>query len=379
MIVFRYLTREILTSTFAVSVVLLLVLISSRFGRSLNDAVSGRISADVLFSVILLRIPSIMELVVPLSFFIGVLFALGRLYIDSEITALSSCGYSRRRLWVNACGPAVFVAVFVGCLSLWLSPLSLDASNSILDREKARSEFETLGAGEFQLLSKSGSVIFTEKITGDRKQLNSVFAAFVPQDGSTAEEYLISEPGTNRLVKAQSAEQIFDPQLQRKYLRINHGQRVAGEPGQAAFQVVDFATYEQLIEEPVIRVKAKHDRMTTWELMQQTDASSEAALHWRLSMPVLVIILALLGVPLAATDPRRGRYTKMIPAIVVYMMYLVTLNTTRGAVEDGKISVMAFWVVHAAAIILGIFLFNSQALGRRIASGRFKRRRVADA
>ena len=91
-----------------------------------------------------------------------------------------------------------------------------------------------------------------------------------------------------------------------------------------------------------------------------------AALHWRLGLPVLVLILAVLGVPLAATDPRRGRYTKMIPAIVLYMMYLVALNATRGAIEDGKVSAVALWQVHAGAILVGVFLFNGRSWGRRL-------------
>ena len=373
MIIFRYLTREILTSTLAVSVVLLLVIVSSRFGRYLNEAVSGRISADVLFSVILLRIPSIMELVLPLSFFIALLFGLGRLYIDSEITALNACGYTRRRIFANVCGPAILVSLIMAVLSLWLSPLSLDGSNSILDREKARSEFETLGAGQFQNMGSEGSVVFTESISGDRKQLNNVFAAIADGEPSASDALLNQTQGSLALIKAQSAQQVYDAEYQRKYLRTNNGQRVEGSPGQAGFRVVDFASYEQLIEQPEIRVKAAHDRMPTLELWQKSDAQSVAALHWRLSLPVLVLILAVLGVPLAATDPRRGRYTKMIPAIFLYMMYLVALSAVRGAIEDGKVPALALWVVHLAALMVGLFLFNGQALGRRIVGRRRKR------
>ena len=373
MIIFRYITREILTSTLAVSVVLLLVIVSSRFGRYLNEAVSGRISADVLFSVILLRIPSIMELVLPLSFFIAILFALGRLYIDSEITALNACGYTRRRILGNVCGPAFLVAGFMAVLSLWLSPLSLDGSNGILDREKARSEFETLGPGQFQVMGGAGSVVFTESISDDRKQLNNVFAALVSSSQQDTETELEVPQNTLSLIKARSAEQIYEAEYQRKYLRINDGQRVEGIPGQAGYRVVDFASYEQLIEQPQMRVKAAHDRMPTLQLWQQNDAASVAALHWRLSLPVLVLILALLGVPLAATDPRRGRYTKMIPAIVLYMMYLVALSAVRGAIEDSKVSAVALWMVHLGALAVGLFLFNSQALGRRLLGRRQKR------
>ncbi|WP_317931303.1 LPS export ABC transporter permease LptF [Halioxenophilus sp. WMMB6] len=364
LIIFRYLTREILTGTFAINIVLLFVILSSRFGRFLNEAVSGRISADVLFSVIALRIPVILELVLPLSFFIALLFALGRLYIDSEITALSSCGYSRRKLLWHASGSAFFIAALVALLSLWLSPLSLDQSNSILERERARHEFETLSPGQFQVLSETGSVIYTEAMSADRKILQNVFAADLN---------LGDEGGNQRpvvLVKASAGEQIYDDQYQRKYLRISDGVRVEGEPGSLNYRVVEFESYAQLLEEAQIRYKSAHDRMPTLALMKEQDAEAEAALHWRFSMPVLVMVLVLLGVPLAQTDPRRGRYTKMIPAVLLYMGYLVVLNATRGSIEDGDLPANRLWWVHAGAIVVGLFIFNSDLLGRLLLSRR---------
>jgi len=347
-----------------------MVIVSSRFGSYLDEAVSGRISADVLFSIIFLRIPSIMELVVPLSFFVALLFALGRLYIDSEITALNACGFSRRRLLANTLGSAGLIALLVGLLSLWLSPLSLDSSNAILEKEKARSEFETLGAGQFQPLGNAGSVIYAGAISSDRKLLKDVFASVAHEsdieDGITTAES--TKPPV--LIKAESAEQIYDEKYQRKYLRINNGQRVDGAAGQADYRVVDFENYAQLLEGTEIKVKAEHDRLGTLDLWQKRDSAAVAALHWRFGLPVLVLILAVLGVPLAATDPRRGRYTKMIPAIVLYMMYLVALNATRGAIEDGKLAGVALWIVHFLALLVGLFLFNSDWLGRHLGARR---------
>ncbi len=351
-------------STFAVTIVLLMVIVSSRFGRYLNEAVTGRISADVLFSVMALRVPVILELVIPLSFFIALLFALGRLYIDSEMTALSACGFSRKRLLAYVTGPSSVVAAFVASLSLWLSPLCLDLSNSILERERARSEFETLAPGQFQSLSQSGSVIYAESLSDDRKVLNNVFAAELNLSGDIAAD----SDDSVILIKAQSGEQVFEEQYQRRYLRITRGERVEGQPGGGEYRTVDFETYSQLIEEIPIRYKAAHDRQSTLELFEADDAASVAALHWRFGLPVLVLVLALLGVPLAHTDPRRGRYTKMIPAVLLYMIYLVALNAGRGAIEDEKMAAAGLWFIHAGALLVAVLLFNGGGLRRVFAN-----------
>jgi lipopolysaccharide export system permease protein len=58
-----------------------------------------------------------------------------------------------------------------------------------------------------------------------------------------------------------------------------------------------------------------------------------------------VLVVALLAVPLSKTNPRQGRYVQMIPAILLYIVYLVSLNAARGSIEDGG-GVLSLWAVH---------------------------------
>ena len=67
MIILRYLTGEILKSTFAVSIVLLLVVLSGRFIQFLEKAAVGELSLELVFTMILWRIPSSLELILPLA------------------------------------------------------------------------------------------------------------------------------------------------------------------------------------------------------------------------------------------------------------------------------------------------------------------------
>lgn len=77
-------------------------------------------------------------------------------------------------------------------------------------------------------------------------------------------------------------------------------------------------------------------------------------LNWRFSMPILVIIIAMLAVPLAKVNPRQGRFFKLIPAIFLYMLYLGLLIAARGQMDKGKLPIFFFWIIH--------FIFLSIAL-----------------
>lgn len=356
MILFRYFFREIFSSTLAVTLILLVVIVSSRFSNYLDDAVAGRISADVLFAVMALRIPVILELLLPLSFFIALLFALGRLYVESEMAALSACGFSRRRLLLYVLGPGAVVASLVAGLSIWVSPTGLDYSNSILEQERARSDFETITPGEFQVFTNANTVVYAEGITEDKEVLLNIFAAAGPEEFGEVQE--------STLITAQSADQHIDEQTGQKYFRVHNGIRTQGAPGVGEYQILEFETYAQAMEEPRIRYKSAYDRMGTIELWRASEPEASAALHWRLGLPLLVLVLALVAVPLSHTNPRTGRYAKMIPAILFYMVYLVGLNAVRGKIEDGDFGPPAYWATHGAVVLLGVFLFNTQGLRR---------------
>ena len=83
MIIFRYLCREILSATTAVCVILLLVLMSGRFVKYLAKAVAGDMDSNSIFAMIGYRIPSFLELTLPLAFFLAVLLSFGRLYVQN--------------------------------------------------------------------------------------------------------------------------------------------------------------------------------------------------------------------------------------------------------------------------------------------------------
>jgi len=69
-----------------------------RFVRYLAEAAAGKLDAGVLLTLMGLRLPSFLELILPLGMFIGILLAYGRMYVDSEMTVLQACGMSESRL-----------------------------------------------------------------------------------------------------------------------------------------------------------------------------------------------------------------------------------------------------------------------------------------
>lgn len=375
MIIFRYLAREVLVSMLAVSGVLLLIIMSGRFVKYLSEAAAGKLDANVLFAIMGFRLPGFLELILPLGLFIAFLLAYGRLYMDSEMTVLSACGMSQRRLVAYSMLPAGLVALAVAVLSLWVSPIGIAQANAILESQKQRSEFEHMSAARFQSTSNGNTVTYAEKFTDDHKVMQKVFMAQMGSYDTTATATATGTASARlALITAKTGEQVTDPATGLRYLKLNEGHRYNGRPGEAEYEVVEFESYWQLLDTDVkpARGNVKADSLSTATLLRSDDSENIAALHWRFSLPVLVVVVTLLAVPLSKTNPRQGRYVQMIPAILLYIIYLVLLNAARGAVEDGDVSPWAsIWAVHAGALLLALMLllwpyFRLQLKARRM-------------
>jgi lipopolysaccharide export system permease protein len=94
MIIFRYLLREVAKTQLAVFTVVMTIFISNKFVRLLDDASEGGIPGQLVMIFIALKIPDLAGMILPLSLFLGVLLAYGRIYSNNEMTVFHACGIS---------------------------------------------------------------------------------------------------------------------------------------------------------------------------------------------------------------------------------------------------------------------------------------------
>ncbi|GMG86739.1 LPS export ABC transporter permease LptF [Biformimicrobium ophioploci] len=363
MIIFRYLTKSLFSATVAVSLVLLLMVMSVRFVKYLAEAAAGDLSAGILFSLMGYRIPGFLELVLPLGFFVGILMAYGQLYVESEMTVLHACGFSERQLLAYTMIPALCLAAFVGAMSLYFTPVGAARSDSLLTAEKTRNEFDYLVPKKFIQTQGDQAVYYAGSLNEERSEMQDVFLAEL----RGAEDVDEMHTGLQVVTTAATGEQRIDPDTGLRYLVLEDGYRYEGVPGARDYRVMKFDSYEVLLDVPRIRTSRSRelDATPTTRLMKSDDIAAKATLHWRLSLPVLVIVVAMLAVPLSRTNPRQGRYAKMIPAVLVYFIYLTLLQAVRSAVEDGRVETpAAIWLVHVPFIIAALVLLQGNKLGR---------------
>ena len=349
MLIFRYLARDLISSTFAVCTVLLLVILSGRFVKYLAQAAAGELDAGILLAVIGYRLPGFLELILPLAFFLGILLAYGRFYVQNEMTVMMACGMSQARLVAYTMVPSILVALFVAWLSLDVGPTGLRKAEALLTAQKERGELDGMAGNHFYPLQGGKGVTYAEEVS-EKGLMTDVFLAENNPEAEDGKQLVLVVAETGRQHKS-------DPS-QPGYLILEKGYRIQGVPGQANYQITRFEEYGQRLSKPKKSGRrAKADTLLTEELLKSDNKAHVAALQWRFSVPILVLVVTLIAIPLSKTNPRQGRFARMLPAVLLYVIYLVVLNAARGAVEDGKISTaLGLWWVHALFLFIALLL-----------------------
>ena len=90
----RYMLKEFVINLTAITGVLWLIYISTRFARYLAEAAVGNMPADVIFSLLGFSSLGALSILLPIAAFLGVMLTLGRMSSDNELTVMAACGIS---------------------------------------------------------------------------------------------------------------------------------------------------------------------------------------------------------------------------------------------------------------------------------------------
>ena len=331
---------------FAVAGIVLVISMGWRFSGYLDRAAAGTMTQEVLFALMGYRLPGFLELIVPVSFFLAIMLVYGRLHVDNEMIVLQSCGMSTRRLMGMTLAMALLVMLMTAMLSLWLKPLGEQRVQALLRSQQQLTEFDTLIPGRFQALSSGKRVTYTEGITEDG-ELSGVFINEF-QDNHYRNERrnavtVIAESGATRV-----------DSTGRRFLVLRNGKRYQGTPGDRGYQVISYEEYGQLVDSTVVRdLETRRAAIPTGALLTADTAEAVAELNWRVSVILLVPVIALMAIPLARVNPRQGRFTRLVPAMVLCFLYILMLSGARSAVEKGDLpQEIGLWWVHALFLLV---------------------------
>jgi lipopolysaccharide export system permease protein len=346
----RYIFREIASTWLGVTGVLLVILLTNQFARTLGDVAKGHLPRGAATEMIALSAVQYLTILVPIGLFLSIMLALGRLYRDSEMPAMMACrvgpgGIYRPLIWL-----LVPLSLGVGWLSVQLAPQSFQAVDRIAAEARREADLTSIEPGRFTEVGPTHAVVYGESIS-KRGVMHNVFLQRQVDNGNAIE-----------VVVAERGEQVQSDDPDIRYLVLYNGRRYEGVPGTTQFRVVEFAEHGIPYRLPSLDPpKLTPREMPILALFKSHDLEHVAEFQWRISVPLATIILGLLAVPLAKSQPRAGRYGRLAIGLLVFIIYLNMLSASKAWIVQGAVPpTVGLWWVHSVVLLLTLSLLARQ-------------------
>jgi lipopolysaccharide export system permease protein len=346
----KYILREWFWTALAVGIVLLIVLLGAFLGDMLNDIADGRMPAGLMSMQLLLHLPETLGNILPLAGFVAVMWGLGRLYRDQEMAVMRSSGFGWTHLLKPLLSLVMPLAAILLVLGLSVAPTTARMAEDQLEQAFRSAAVWGLQPGKFHVLRHGELVLYAEAIEEEGNTLRNIF---IKQRQQEREQVWVAKKGRYWM----------DSDTGDRYLILEEGKVTDVAPGQLDVRVLSFARNDLRLPEPDFRKrkKARINSKPSAELLNDGSAESIAELQWRISPAITVIVLGLLAIPLAHSQPREGRGVRIVLGVLVYLLYGNTLYLCRSWVADGILPVsMGMWWVHIVFLVISFVWVRRQ-------------------
>ena len=335
-ILLKSLNFEVLLSTIGVLLIFFFLVVSSRFVGYFEQASEGLIDPSLVFKVVFLRFPDFITLLLPLSFFLGVIITVSRLYSDREIFGYLAGGLSENDLVKYLFPQAMLFFLITLSLSIFLAPYTKELSKEILSLDTIQEQFESVRQKELFSFNENDGFIHVEN-----KENNILDEVIIFIQNDEYSSLIIAE---NLIYEDLSSKTNLDFKDGVLYQDIFN-------------QNSSFVSYFGELSVPINNSKNTISGLSLSKLFDFSIKSSKSQTQWNLSIPLTIFVLLIYAVNFSKVEPRQGRFSVLVPSIFIYILYLSLLILARDSFDEGSIASQNYiWYVHLIFLLFAIFL-----------------------
>ncbi|VAV87803.1 Lipopolysaccharide export system permease protein LptF [hydrothermal vent metagenome] len=343
----KYILRETIVPllvTLGISALLLLLeKMLSLFDFVINQG--GPI--DIVWRMLGNLMPQYLTLVLPLSMFLGVLLAVRKMALNSELDAMMAAGISLNRIIV----PSLYVAVFLLIVNVivvgFVQPYSRYTYQGLVFDIRSGALGASIKAGEFTDLG-DGLTLRIEESRNSGRELIQIFAQKEQQDGRI------------QSINAERGSFFVSPDKRYLILRLENGTLIDLDLTRSRPNIVNFDIHDLPIDVPnfaTFRDRGEEAKEMTivelWDKRKSDDPAIIATLHSRTARALSILIVPFLAIPLGLVAKRSGRALGITVGIVILLTYHKILEFGLNFSATGDISpLMAIWLPTAIFVLL---------------------------
>jgi len=326
---------EVFKSTTSILIILFLLVIGSRFVSYFEQASEGLIDPSVILYAVFLRVPDFISLLLPLSFFIGILITVSRLYADREIYAYFSTGISPITLIKFIFPQAIIYMVVTLILSLYIAPVSKEISNELLKVNTFEEQIASLAPGEIYDIKGSKSFI----TVGENNETNLKNVIF------------FNDVGKDSILISADVLSISSPKPDYELL-FENGSLTAGIFSNDAKMTSSFKKFEFPMANKQTDTRANFEN-----IFSSINIDDSLGFQWSISLSITILVLMVIAIYIGKVEPRQGRLSVILPGMLIYIFYLSLLLLGRDYVAQNDQTQFNLIFIHLIFILFAILLY----------------------
>ncbi len=335
----RMIMKDLLKTIISVLMVLVVIIVSRNFIGILKMAVEGSISNGAILSLLGFKIIlASVDFMLP-AVFVSVLMVLGRMHRDQEMAGLSSAGVGVGRLYISVFKTIMPVILVASWMAFYVAPWTSFRIDNLLYEQKQNAGVRAISAGNFSEYAQGNFIFYAEEIN----QQGVMKKVFVQNKQHEKLSVVTSKTAELRDIKGGL------------YIVFFEGERVQGKAGQMDFIFEYFDEYALRIEDATGERSHGIRSRLSQDLMAELNLHNLREIHRRLSIPLGILVLVIMAVPLAQTQPRGGAYGNMLMAFLVYFSFSNFESVSGSWMLRGEVSI---WQGFSGVYILSLMLIG---------------------
>ena len=331
-----HLNSQIFKGFTAILFILTALIFSSRLVGYFEQAASGSLNPDIIFTVIFLRLPDFLALLIPFAFFLSLLLVISELYSSNGIYAYFSAGVSRLRL-IKHITPFFFITLILcGLISIYLAPYGKALSKSLMAEQSYEDKLSMLQPETLVNLDEAGSYLYFKSYDGEKM---------------TGVTFFVQDDLSLSIIKAELLE--ISNQDNNMTLNFQNGSIY---PDLNSSNQID-ASFKELMHS--IEVGQTSSKSFTFsKLLDYKKQSNFIQNQWNASIPIMLVALLILSFVFGKENPRSGREGSLVTGVLIYIFYLSVLVAFRESYANNfNLFYYYLWPVHLVFLSLGSILF----------------------
>lgn len=359
----KYVLFEMVPVFISSLLVFTFIMLGTRMLSIMELVVSQGVALTHVLKLILFLLPSILFFALPAAALMASLIAFIRLSSDNEIIALKSSGISLYQLLPSVVALAVAASIAANVVAFVGVPWGNRSAKGLILRI-AESK-AAVGLKERIFCHPFDDVIFyINSLSSGQQLMRDVFVVDR------------REPAMTYTILAKTGQLLLHPNENRIVVHFEDGTIFVSDHDLESMRTVAFSSYdmkvglEDIVADMESRDKAPKE-MTMTELLDEIgerDATSAdqnemmVELMERLTIPIGVFLLAIIGVPLGTHMKSRAFSLGIGVSLVVFLLYYILYLGVRSLCETGTLSpVWGMWIPNGFLLVTCAYLLQRAA------------------